>query len=474
MDWLLNKYKFAGRWGNIILLGVLITVAVLNRVYMAVQYWEAGYMVEVLIIVLAAFTVYKIFRTNIFEINKDKIFKTILIAGVVFRIIFAIHDFIDRPVQDSDYIKHEKLGARIAFEGEFYDFAGVELRNFRQPGLPVIFALGLLIYNSPVTYSVIMILISLGVLVSAYYLFRDYMNIAAVISFAYVSVSPNMLFMASSSNTQLPFFLFVILLFIVLKSYSGKTYQLIIIGALLAAEMYVRFNFLLIFILIPFLLDKHPAEGHAFVFRKFSYIFLFFLLFYSPWIYRNYNVYGTIRLMSTEGPRFYSSNVIYDYTKAGGYNGIPDSVISKYKNLSEVEFDKALRNDAVNFVIANPGIYIKGVPFRVMKFSGRQDWTIGFFFQNTKYQNAKLMEDIFQSIENYFFWIIFFFPFVFLLKNKIIQPLPVYILWAFLIYSVILLPISETRSRYGFPYILFPVFAVGLIQKRQDDITGQI
>lgn len=463
---LLDKYNSLGRWGNVILLAVLITIAFFNRCYMAVTYKEPGYIVEIFLIGLAAFTVYKIFKKNLFEINRKSIFRTLLIAGIALRLVFAIHDFIDRPVQDSDYLKHEKLGARIAFEGQFYDFAGIELRSFRQPGLPVLFALGLWIYNDPVTYSVIMIVFSFAVLISGFYLFRKFQNIASLISFGYLAISPSMLTMASSSNTQLSFFFFLILLFIVLKNYTGKFYQLVIIGALIAAEMYIRFNFLMLFILVPFILEMHTQNNYRIAIRNISFIFIFTLIFYSPWIYRNYNVFGTIRLMSTEGSRFYSSNVIHDYTKAGGYNGIPDSVFNKYKNLSEMEFDKALRNDAINFVRENPDIYLKGIPFRIMKYSGRQDWSVGFFFQDAKYQYAGILEEILQSVENYLFWIILFFPFIYLIRNKIRSPLQIYILWAYLIYSVILLPISETRSRYHFPYILFPVFAVALSERK--------
>ncbi|MEZ4692282.1 MAG: hypothetical protein R3A12_19830 [Ignavibacteria bacterium] len=67
--------------------------------------------------------------------------------------------------------------------------------------------------------------------------------------------------MASNSNTQLSFFFFIILLFIVLKNYTGKFYQLVLIGILLTAEMYVRFNFLMILILVPFLIEKHKDEN---------------------------------------------------------------------------------------------------------------------------------------------------------------------------------------------------------------------
>lgn len=477
MDKLLRAYNSTGRWGNIILLLLLILSGILNRAFMVIKYRDADYIVELLLIAAALFLVYRIFKNNIFEVSKEKIFKIFLVSGIVLRIIFAIHDLYDRPIQDSDYEKHEKLGQRMATEGEFYDFAGVELRNFRQPGLPAVFAAGLLIYNHPVTYAIIMILFSLGVLISGFYLFRDLGNVAAVFSFVYLSVSPNMLFMASNSNTQLSFFFFLILLFIMLKNYTGKTYQLIFIGIILAAEMYIRFNFLMIFILIPFIIEKHSDRNFSYSFSRLGLIYVSFLLFYSPWIYRNYRLYGTIRLMPTTGLGMYSSNVTTDPKKVGDYNGVPDSVMNKYSKLSEVEFDDALKKETFDFVKSHPDVIIKGLPFKMIKYSGRQDWTVSYFFQYTKYPNAGYYEGFFQAIENFFFWVILFFPLVFLLRNKKFSPVSIYILWAYLSYTLALFPVSETRARYNFPYLLFPVFAVALSQRKnspQDKVNTEI
>ncbi len=170
--------------------------------------------------------------------------------------------------------------------------------------------------------------------------------------------------------------------------------------------MYIRFNFLMIFILIPFIIEKHKDQNIGNAFAKLGLIYLTFIVLYFPWVYRNYEIYGTIRLMPTTGPGFYSSNVTKDYTKIGGYNGVPDSVLNKYSNLSEIEFDNALKSDAVNFIKNNPDIYVKGIPFRLIKYSDRQNWTIDYFFSRTKYSNSPIGEFIFQAIENFFIWII--------------------------------------------------------------------
>ncbi len=467
MKKLIELYNKTGRIGNIILLVLLILSGVANRMFVAVKHKEIDYVIEIALMIAAAFLVKRIFDRQLLTIAKQSIFKGLLIAGLVLRIIFAVHDMVNRPVQDSDYEKHEKLGQRMAIEGEFYDFTGVELRNFRQPGLPAIFAVGILIYNHPVVYALIMIIFSFGVLLAAYYLFRDYKGIAALISFAYVSISPNMLFMASNSNTQLSFFFFLLLLFFMLKNYNGKLYQLIIIGAILAAELYIRFNFTIPFLLIPFFIEKHGYKKPLPALGKAAIVLASALVLYSPWIIRNYYIYGQLRLMPTTGLGLYSSNVVTDFTKAGGYNGVPDSLLTKYRNLSEMEFDSRMQEYAKEYIAKNPDIYVKGIPFRLMKFSGRQDWTISYFFQHTEYPNAKILEAFFQTVENFLLWIILFFPLMFLWMNKSLTPLSSFVLWAYLVYCIMILPISETRSRYNFPYVLFPVFACALAERRQ-------
>lgn len=173
--------------------------------------------------------------------------------------------------------------------------------------------------------------------------------------------------------------------------------------------------------------------------------------------------------MPTSGLGLYSSNVTTDPRKVGDYNGVPDSVMNKYSKLSEVEFDNALKNETFNFVKNHPDILIKGIPFKLIKYSGWQDWTISYFFQYTKYPGSRTIESFFQLIENFLFWIILFFPLMYLIRNKNLSPLTTYILWAYLIYTLALLPVSETRSRYNFPYILFPLFSIALVERKKNE-----
>lgn len=52
--------------------------------------------------------------------------------------------------------------------------------------------------------------------------------------------------------------------------------------------------------------------------------------------------------MPTTGLGLYSSNVTNDYTKSGGFNGVPDSLLIKYKDLTEVELDDEFKERTKN------------------------------------------------------------------------------------------------------------------------------
>ncbi|MBK8551407.1 MAG: hypothetical protein IPL53_10265 [Ignavibacteria bacterium] len=87
-----------------------------------------------------------------------------------------------------------------------------------------------------------------------------------------------------------------------------------------------------------------------------------------------------------------------------------------------------------------------------------------------------MLRIFFETIENYFFWLILFLSILYLVRIKKFPAVSVYILWAYLAYFMVLIPISETGARYNFPYILFPVFAIALkgSSEENSDIETQI
>ena len=85
MNRLLKLYHSLGRWGNIIILSMLILSGLFNRLYTSVKYDFIDYRIEIIMIVLALYFVYRIFKKGKFEFSNQKIFKFILLTGIIFR-----------------------------------------------------------------------------------------------------------------------------------------------------------------------------------------------------------------------------------------------------------------------------------------------------------------------------------------------------------------------------------------------------
>jgi 4-amino-4-deoxy-L-arabinose transferase-like glycosyltransferase len=201
------------------------------------------------------------------------------------------HDTNDRPLPDSDYAKYEKLGERLAFEHRYYDSTlatGLELRAYRPPGLPFMMAMSYLVIGRDKAPLVLTTMLGFGVLVASYFLLKPANTVLAAILFGYIAISPNVLFMASISNTQLPFFLIFLLLFLALQRYEGKLWQCVLIGCLLAAGALTRLNmFLVVPFLLLFLWEKHQGAMITAA-SRFAIMVLVMASVIGPWTYRNY------------------------------------------------------------------------------------------------------------------------------------------------------------------------------------------
>ena len=132
--------------------------------------------------------------------------------------------------RDSDYEKHEKLGQRMATEGEFW-FCRCRITKFQTARITSKFAAGLLTYNHPVTYAVIMILFSFRCSDIRLFSF-EIRKILFHYFLLLICISPEHAFHGFWIQT-LSFPLFSDTVFIMLKNYSGKLYQIILIGLFL-------------------------------------------------------------------------------------------------------------------------------------------------------------------------------------------------------------------------------------------------
>lgn len=93
------------------------------------------------------------------------------------------------------------------------------------------------------------------------------------------------------------------------------------------------------------------------------------ILIISPWVIRNYKIHHTILLASTEGGMtFYAANNPDVLTKGGGDFYVLGISTKEVENLSEIESDKYFYKKGLDFIRANPMIYLRLVFERLIRF----------------------------------------------------------------------------------------------------------
>jgi hypothetical protein len=458
-------YTACLRWSTVLLLSLLIVVSLITASFLLFKDRTLVYALDMLIFLAACVAGVVIYKLGQKYIPGKRVFQALLLLGIVLRIFVFVHDLHDRPKPESDYAKHEILARRLAFEHEYYDSptpTGTEIRARRPPGLPLIMAV---FYKMGTDQAplIAMTLFQMGVLLAAYLLLMPHQNVLALLLFAYLSISPNILSMASTSNSQLPHLCLILMLLLVLQFFRGRYWESFLVGLLLGVDALVRLN---IFLLLPglliFIVAYYGPNKQAAV-KSCLVIAVALIVTILPWTYRNYRVLGHLVVVSeTAGTSMHSANVITDPKRGGGYNEISEEFWVQHPGLSEIELNRTLQRETIDYIRKNPSIYLKSVPYRLARFMGMQGWSIQYFFTNVRSQYPEWVTFLTLKAERFLIWVVFISGFIWVLTKRKILPLQAFVLFAYVSYVVIDLALFETGERYHFPYILFPLLAAAL------------
>lgn len=479
---LIAAYKSLLWVSSVILVSSLCLVGAMARFYLAYRYRAWQHYVDLLILLTLFFVCLFLVRSKKILQRRfsNQSFVWLLAAGLLLRMLVGFHDIYNRPTPVSDYRKFEILGQRLAFEKKYWDFvtpSGVELRAYRPPGLPMILASMYWVSSNGFPLStehvplVVMFSFSIGTLIASFILVSRTRNLAAFVFFLYISVSPSMLLMASSTNSQLPFFFAILLVLLVMQSEKLDSKKAFLIGLFLGVSSLIRSNGLLFLpALVIYLLEKERLNFNRTIGRL-GFASAGLIVTLLPWAIRNYLILGApVLLATTSGANMYVANVVTDVRNAGGYYTIPDNVYLKYPNQSEVELSNSFSKEVLAFIIANPIHYLESLPYRVMKYMGDQEWSIQHFFQESSPKYPQAIHDLSQRVENLLTWTVFLLGLLLLVRSRDCGlPEGNFVLLSYLIYSVIDLLLFESRDRYHFPYLLFPMLSATLCSTEVDD-----
>ena len=399
--------------------------------------------------------------------------KYILVAGIGFRLLLTVHGFIDRPEPTSDYRRNEILANQIYYNHDYLEvFGEISLRSFRPPGAPLIIAAPYYLiesrHNAHIMYSIMSFLL----LYVTFLITAKSRNIFSFFYFGFIALCPSILFLGTFSSSQLPFFLTLNLIVLILINYKNTSRQLILLGILLGIGSLIRLNMVLfmpaVFLFILETLDFKLLKG----IKAFAVVLLFWALAVAPWSIRNYIVQRDFVLISTNGGHvMFIANVKYDFKQAGAYNNYPEGTIEKYSN--EIELSEGLKAETLDFIIENPVFYLKGLPYKMKRFLGMGYWSVDYFFGHLKHPPPDIFFKLVRKLDYFFSWLVYVAGFIFLLKIKRMKPAAFFMLTGYLIYVVLDVALFETGQRYHFPYLLFPFLAVVLHKMQSEKAADQ-
>lgn len=381
----------------------------------------------------------------------------LLIFCIAFNIFFQLLLLIfvtTQPISDS---KHHIDNANRLYETRSYINSSGNLTAFWTIGLPAYLVFLKIISSDFITSAkLINILISSGLIIVCYNIFRRYLDLKSLNIFLILfTLFPNNLFSSNVILTDYPFTLLLwssIFLLLKMKQSSRLIYP-ILTGILLACASYLRpagiilplvFAGILIFYLYP------ARIRNAFL------MLIIFILFLLPWGVRNFNIFHTIVPISTNGGYIF---LMGNHEASSG--GVNFDFEYNLSNPNEAEESKKAYIKAFNDIINNPIESIVRIPKKLIQTYYRGDSSITWAFKLfEKDIPSVIISAIFYLTNLFFYSIILINILVFFIHRKKINLTKYVELFIITIYIFLILIVYVGSERYHIPLIPIHIFLV--------------
>ena len=444
------------------LLATLVAAGLLGKLAFLVHKPQWIHAADAAVIALALGLALRFTRRQPAWSPSPRVFRALLLAGCLLRLLVLLHDVVDRPEPYSDFLVHEQLGQRIAFEHAYYEprAGGVLLRAYRPFGLPLLLApfdlaLGprwgpLALYHA----------LSLGVLLLWHHILRHQRNAYAALALAYLALTPNALAVASFANTQLPFLFFLTLTLLVLQRATPSRLQAATLGALMATLLALRLYAPIVPAAIVHALD---SRGWRRATRRWLVLALAAAaVVYAPWVLRNYEVFGRFLPGFTAWGR-YQTLAVDDITKAGLYNeGHPPGFLASHPVIDELQWKHDLDAAADAWILAHPLRHLQSLPFRAVHFMDNQTWATDVVFAHSALAQWPRLHFALGRIDLAAFWLVVAVAALAWLRRPPSDALSRLLLLQYLLAALPLVIFLECWSRYHYPFFLLPLLALAL------------
>jgi len=353
------------------------------------------------------------------------------------------------PISDS---KHHIDNANLLYETGTYVNSAGNPTAFWTVGLPAYLVfLKSFCKDFILTAKLINILLSIGLIISCYFVFKNYLTPRALNVFLIIfTFFPNNLFSSNIILTDYPFAFFLwasIMIMFVIRN-KPSIWLSVLMGVFCALASYLRpIGITLTFIFTAILFLKNYSNG-----RINSLIMLtVFLSIMLPWGIRNFNVFHSIVPVSTNGGYIF---LMGNHKNSSG--GVNFNFEYNFMNPNEADESRKAYSRTFRDILNNSMQSLIRLPKKILHTYYRGDSSITWGFKKTEENLPALLKSIIFYLTNLMFYIIILLNiYIILLRRKEINFKKYTELIVLSIYILLIIIVFVGSERYHIP--LFPI-----------------
>lgn len=407
----------------------------------------------IIIVTILVFLILISYRSlkNFFNLPNRKILFFCIGSTIIIQLVL-LFILTPEPISDS---KHYIDNANLLYETGTYVNSAGNLTAFWTVGLPAYLVfLKSFTADFILTAKLINILLSIGLIISCYSIFKNYLTPRALNVFLIIfTFFPNNLFSSNIILTDYPFafFLWVSILIMFIIRNKPSIWLSVLMAMFCALASYLRpIGIVLTFIFAAILFLKNYPIG-----RTNSLIMLtVFLSIMLPWGIRNFKVFHSIVPVSTNGGYIF---LMGNHKNSSG--GVNFNFEYNFMNPNEAEESRKAYSRAFRDILNNPMQSLIRLPKKILHTYYRGDSSITWGFKKTEENLPVFLKSIIFYLTNLmFYFIILLNIYIILLRRKEINFKKYTELIVLSIYIFLIIIVFVGSERYNIPLLPIHIF----------------
>lgn len=387
----------------------------------------------------------------------------IILIGTIIRLLWIV---IVQPIQLSDFLAYWDSAKRLVNEGQYYYSYRDQYTLFawRPPGYPLLLAFFIKLFGENIYIPAVINIIAYILSSVAVYLIagRLYTKKVAIIAVLLLTFWPSHIAVTGLAATEpVVVLLFSLMLWAFYKSETSSHIYAALSGIFLGMAILVKPSFLLLpAIWLLYVVMRWRIKG---VFLKFCISILFAVLVVTPWTIRNYEIFGDLVLVSTNGGDvFYRAN---NPLADGSYMAKGHEDLAGYLEKGEVYWNKKGYELGKKWIMENPIKFISLIGRKQAIFLGA-DWDLTRWAAKRPFGEVGELYKIYEYVGEIWWALIWVMVTAGLLRNRQFYMHSTFgsVLLLTTMYFIAIHSIFESQNRYHMVMIwLLAILAAGIM-----------